>query len=186
MNQSRYDPFKHHRRSVRYADWDYRTPGYYFITICTKDRQNLFDNDSYSIVAEERLLAIPTYEQFQHVALDQWVVMPNHIHLILWLMTWPESIIAQPNKSAGFTHVQAGSVGVIVSTYKAQVTRRINNIERQKGLGIWQKGYWDRIVRDEHELNRTRQYIIDNPVRWQEDRENLNALLNKMTFHNET
>lgn len=183
MSKSTYDPFKHHRRTVRYADWDYRTPGYYFITICTHGRQNLFDDQNFVIVAKERLLAIPTQPKFRHVKLDQWIIMPNHVHIILWLVTWPEAVLEDVEKREGFTHAQAGSIGSIVATYKGHVTNRINKMRRQQGAEFWQTGYWDRIIRDEDELNRTRQYIIDNPARWAEDRENLDVLLDNMIYH---
>lgn len=178
-----YDPFKHHRRSIRLADWDYRTPGYYFVTICTHQRQHLFDTVAYREVVEWVLKAIPTHKQARHVVLDVWVIMPNHIHLILWLRTWPQNIVTQPEKREGFANVQSGSVGAIVGNCKRQMSRRINNLCRQPGGRVWQKGYWDRIIRNEDELMRTRQYIADNPRRWQKDRDNLDELLTKMVYH---
>ena len=182
-NRSKYDPFKHHRKSIRYDGWDYRTPGYYFVTICSHQRQNLFDNTDFRQIAEQCWQDLPEYKSNSHIALDEWVVMPNHVHGLLWLQTWPESIVAEPEHKTGFTHAQAGSVGVIVGNYKSQVTRRINNLCKQLGASVWQRGYWDRIVRNETELNRIRQYIIDNPSRWDEDRDNLDSALAKMTFH---
>lgn len=181
--QSRYDPFKHHRQSIRYADWDYRTPAYYFITICTHQRLQLFDDPTLKQVAEQQWAALPQHKKNRHIALDEWVVMPNHMHGLLWLKTWPESILAEPERKQGFTHAQAGSVGVIVGNYKSQVTRRINDLRGQAGVKVWLRGYWDRIVRTEDELNRIRQYIIDNPRRWAEDRENLDVMLERMTYH---
>jgi REP element-mobilizing transposase RayT len=78
---------------------------------------------------------------------------------------------------------EAGSLGVLVGRYKTAVTTRINNLRRSKGAKVWQRGYYERIIRNERELRATRQYIIKNPVRWAEDRENLDSLLNKMIYH---
>lgn len=181
MTKHRFDPFKHHRKSIRYKDWDYRTPGYYFITICTIQRQHLFDDPRIRQVAEHRLRQIPKHAK--HTALDESIVMPNHAHLLLLLHSWPPSIITEPEKRIGRTNAQSGSVGAIIGNYKSQVTRRVNDLRGISGETIWQRGYWDRIVRNEEELLRIRKYIIDNPIRWEQDRDNLDSMLSRMTFH---
>ena len=82
-----------------------------------------------------------------------------------------------------FENALAGSLGVVVGRYKTAVTTRINNLRQSKGANVWHRGYYERIIRNERELQATRQYIIDNPTRWAEDRENLDTLLTKMTYH---
>ena len=78
-----YDPQKHHRRSIRLKGWDYRTPGMYFVTICTHQRQNLFEDPVLKEVVEITWRLIPEQRHAKHVRLDEWIVMPNHLHGIL-------------------------------------------------------------------------------------------------------
>ncbi|MFQ5592796.1 MAG: transposase [Anaerolineae bacterium] len=231
-----YDPDKHRRRSIRLRGWDYTSPGAYFVTICTYERQNLFDDDRFRDVAENAWRNIPTHDHAEHVVLDEWIVMPNHVHGILVLVEkdvrrgeagrgeasgleipYTDEIITplasplQPPDAGeiiaphasplqpdivvpdglpfladldggleGPTGVEPGSVGAVVGNFKSLVTRRINNLRRTPGGKVWQRGYYDRIVRNERELEAIRQYIRDNPARWAEDRENLDALLSRM------
>ncbi len=178
----RYDPHKHHRRSIRLPGWDYRMPGYYFVTICTHQRENLFTQQVFHEIAAHALIRIPEQAHARHVMLDEWVVMPNHIHAILVFVAYPTQ--ADMTRSSGdFAHALAGSLGVVVGRYKTAVTARINNLRHSKGAAVWHRGYYERIIRNERELNATRQYIVNNPARWDEDRDNLDALLPKMTYH---
>jgi putative transposase len=213
-----YDPDKYHRRSIRLRGWDYTTPGAYFITICTYQRENLFEDDRFRELAENAWRNIPTHPHASRVILDEWIVMPNHLHGIL-ILTDPETndnearrdeaqidvsktnqISLQaassppadtlfPASSLPFDSlpssypphgVESGSIGAIVGNFKSLVTRRVNNLRRTPGAKFWQRGYYDRIVRNERELNAIRQYVWDNPRRWEEDRENLDALLARM------
>ena len=80
---NKYDPHKHHRRSIRLRDWDYRSPGLYFVTICTHERQNLFDNHEFRDIAVHALARIPQQEHARHVLVDTSIVMPNHAPAIL-------------------------------------------------------------------------------------------------------
>ncbi len=179
---NRYDPNKHHRRSIRLRGWDYRSPGYYFVTICTYERQNLFDNPTFRDIAVYALARIPQQKHARHVLVDESVVMPNHAHAILAFTEYPEQ--ADMSHAPGkFENALAGSLGVVVGRYKASVTTRINNLRYSKGEKVWQRGYYERIIRNERELEATRQYIRNNPARWDEDRDNLDALFAKMTYH---
>ena len=80
---NQYNPDKHHRQSIRLRGWDYTTPGAYFITICTCRRENLFEEDTFRDLAENTWQNIPAQPHAQHVILDEWVVMPNHLHGVL-------------------------------------------------------------------------------------------------------
>ena len=178
----KYDPHKHHRRSIRLKGWDYRAPGCYFVTICTYQRQHLFDNPSFHEIAANALIHIPKQRHAQHVVIDEWVMMPNHVHLILVFVTYPpQADMTAP--VGGFANALAGSLGLVVGRYKTAVTTRINNLRLTTGASVWQRGYYERIIRNERELVATRQYIVNNPARWAEDRENLDVLLAKMTYH---
>ena len=185
LYMARYDPYRHHRRSIRQKGWDYRSPGYYFVTICTHRRENLFENPAYCDVAANALRRIPEQRHARHVLVDVWVVMPNHVHVVLLFVDWPggvepETIPADPRH---FHNAAAGSLGVVVGRYKTAVTTPINQLRGTKGTAVWQRGYYERIIRNERELQATRQYIQNNPAHWAEDRDNLDALLRKMTYH---
>jgi putative transposase len=182
---SQYDSHKHHRRSIRLKGWDYRSPAYYFVTICTHQRENLFENPVYYDIAVNALLRVPEHPHAQHVHLDESIIMPNHSHIVFEFMDWPGGMKPEPGTavSPNFQNVLAGSLGVIVGRCKTAVTTPINNLRQAKGTAVWQRGYYERIIRTERELNATRQYIRDNPARWAEDRDNLDELLRKMTYH---
>jgi hypothetical protein len=82
-----------------------------------------------------------------------------------------------------FENALVGSLGVVVGRFKTAVSTRINNLRHSWGTAVWQRGYYERIIRYERELQATQQYIINNPARWAEDRDNLDALLAKMNYH---
>ncbi|MBP6472720.1 MAG: transposase [Chloroflexi bacterium] len=179
---NKFDPNKHHRRSIRLQGWDYRSPGLYFVTICTHERQNLFDNPEFRDIAVFALARIPEQEHAQHVFIDESMVMPNHAHVIFDFIDYA----AKANLSmepGNFENALAGSLGVVVGRYKTAVTTRIHKLRHSTGAKVWQRGYYERIICNERELQATRQYIIDNPARWAEDRDNLDALLANMTYH---
>lgn len=169
----KYDPDKHHRRSVRLEGYDYSQSGAYFVTICTQLRYLFFDDTRIREAAEQCWEAIP--DHFPRVELDHWVVMPNHLHGILMLDDNGKGVqlnAPTPRQTTRYSQISPhkNTLAVIVRTYKAAVTsacRKQNLIEF-----AWQRSYFERVVRSENELNRIRQYIIDNPAKWAEDREN--------------
>jgi putative transposase len=194
---NRYNPNQHRRQSIRLRGWDYTTPGAYFITICTHRRESLLADTRLKAIVENAWLAVPGHPQARHVLLDEWVVMPNHLHGILiltddgkgevgtvgaWLFDGAAFCKATraPICLAPTGRLKPGSIGAIVGNFKSLTARRINALRRISGGPVWQRGYYDRIVRDERELNAIRAYIHDNPRRWAEDRDNLDALFEKM------
>ncbi len=165
------------RRSIRLRDWDYRWPGYYFVTTCTHSRRNLFADDRFYQIAADAWTHIPNHRHAGHVLIDEWVLMPNHLHGILCFQR------EQPDyeeDASPIKHIASGSLGAVIGNYKMLVTRRIRNLTGKRELGVWQRGYWERIIRNERELQATREYIRLNPLRWREDRDNLDHLLKKM------
>ena len=169
-----FDPDRHHRRSIRLPAFDYASPGAYFVTVCTYGRRRLFGEvaagemrlNPFGLVAEECWRAIP--DHFGHVALDAFVVMPNHIHGIIVLV---EARHAAPRQEF-FGKPVAGSISTIVRSFKSAATRCINEMQGAPGAAIWQRNYYEHIIRDETDWSRIREYIQMNPARWQEDREN--------------
>jgi REP element-mobilizing transposase RayT len=191
-----YDPRRHHRRSIRLKGWDYTSPGVYFVTICTYQHQNLFDDKQCRQVVEKAWQAIPSHPHARNIKLDQWVVMPNHLHGIIFIADTPSSHVPEQGEATGpegeskhagsslvappLRNAPAGSLGAIVGNFKSVVTRRLNRLRNTPGEKVWQRGYYERIVRNERELNAIRKYIWDNPCRWSEDRENLDEIIARM------
>ena len=203
MPTNRYDPDRHHRRSLRLPDWDYRTHAYYFVTICTHNRENLFAAAPLAEIAEVMWPLIPNQPHAQSVYLDEWVIMPNHLHGLVLLPGPASDATVDPEEEALLpglpfdmryaAHPPAeptpgdrpklapGSLGAIMGNYKSGVTRRINALRRTPGHRVWQRGYYEHIVRDHRELERIQIYIRENPARWAEDRDNLDAVIARMT-----
>ena len=166
-----YDPQVHHRRSIRLREYDYAQGGMYFVTICTSGRALFFADEAVKRVAERCWLAIP--EHHQAVELAEWVVMPNHLHglILLGQVGGRGKQGVQLNAPTAHTFPQASpkrnSLGVVVRTYKAAVTTACRRAGFE-GFG-WQRGYYDRVVRNDRELDRIREYIANNPYRWEMD-----------------
>jgi len=175
-----HEPHKHHRRSVRLKGYDYSQIGAYFVTICTRDRALLFNNGSIRNIVEQCLLEIP--DHFPVVKLDEWVVMPNHLHAIVITtcrgvqLNAPTKDLAirDPNNPFSLMSPHRNTISVIVRTFKAAVT----TLSRRAGYDDfgWQRNYYEHVIRDEDELNLVRQYTLDNPVQWEMDENNPNRL----------
>lgn len=174
-----YHPGKHHRRSIRLSGYDYSQNGAYFVTLCTHNRHCLFGkiadgamqmNDAGNIV-RQCWDAIPIH--FPRIEIDELVVMPNHIHGIV-VIDGRGTACRAPTVER-FGQPISGSIPTVMRSFKSAVTKRINEMYGSPGARLWQRNYWEHIIRNEDELNRIRQYIIDNPARWEIDRENPNA-----------
>ena len=174
---------KNHRRSIRLKGYDYTQAGAYFVTICTKDRACLFGDVADSVMRLNQMghivrqcwLAIP--EHFPHVLLDEFVVMPNHVHGIIVIMATHDvgATRASPLQDDTPTRPrgpQRQSVASIVGSFKSAATKRINEHRGTPGAPVWQRDYFEHIIRNDESLNRTREYILNNPLQWALDREN--------------
>ena len=160
------------RRSIRFKDYDYTTSGGYFIAICARDREALFDDERLRAIVETAWEDIPNHHA--NAEIDEFVVMPNHVHGVLFLgasdVEQPRAQRVAPLQRTG-PLLAGGSLGAIVRAFKARVTRDV-----RAALGtdiiVWQRNYHKHVIRHEMALRRTRQYIVDNPVRWEFDQEN--------------
>lgn len=169
------------RRSIRLADYNYSLAGAYFITICIKDRRSILgdikngnvDLSPIGEIAHQFWKEIP--DHFEYVELDAFIIMPNHLHGMIFLtsdcrgvqLNTPEMTAANDYKSIS---PKQGTLSVIIPTFKAAVTT-----ECRRGkchFSGWQRNYYEHIVRSEDELGRIREYIVNNPLQWQFDREN--------------
>jgi putative transposase len=167
----------HHRRSLRLSGYDYAQVGAYFITVCVNKRQVLLGtivnnqmqlNQNGKIVKNSWTWLSHAYD---HVDLDEWIVMPNHFHGI---------IIISANCRGGSRTAPTGEskmkpLGRLLGAFKTISTKQINFICKTSGVPFWQRNFYEHVIRDDHSLNRIREYIITNPLRWDLDRENPQA-----------
>jgi putative transposase len=159
-----YEPRVDRRRSIRLAAYDYSQAGAYFITICTHDRELSLQAESVRDVVQSAWCGLPA--RFARVELDEFIIMPNHVHGIIILAGGEGSASAKGAASG------APTMGSVVRAFKS-----ISAIEANRALGLsnrpfWQRNYYEHVIRDEEDLNAIRQYIRDNPGKWLEDPEN--------------
>ncbi len=192
-----YDPDIHRRRSIRLKDYDYSQAGAYFVTICTQNKECVFGdvvggemrlNDAGFMIAGWRN-KIPT--KFAQVETDQQIIMPNHFHGIISIVgaapcRCPAIKGNRPSKNAdniintntryktGQPHGVAPTLGDVMDWFKTMTTNEYIAGVNQKGWSrfagkLWQRNYYEHIIRNEVELNRIREYIINNLVNWETD-----------------
>jgi putative transposase len=183
----KYDPKVHHRRSIRLLGYDYRNIGAYFVTMVTFQRECLLGDVVNGEIRLSRLGQIVeeewlrTGEVRRNVELDGFVIMPNHLHVIL-AITSGSGTNRETAKPVGTsrrfvptrvpTPPAAGSIGAIMAQFKSIVTKRINVIRQTPSAPFWQRNYYEHIIRNDKELDQIRQYIANNPLRWESDDEN--------------
>ena len=236
----KYNPDMHHRRSIRLKDYDYSRPGAYFITICTHNRECVFGEitvgkmtfNEFGKIANQFWVDIGN--RFPNVELDEFVIMPNHVHGILVFTASVGAGFTPARASAGrattgratagrattgratagrattgratagratagrattgrattgrattgrattgratvgrATARVAPTLGQIVGAYKSVVSNECLKIYKSKNLylgKLWQRNYYEHIIRDQNDLNRIRKYIMENPLKWREDK----------------
>ena len=162
-----------HRKNTRLPGYDYNSPGAYFLTICTQDRKCILSRivgtgvldgpyvelTPYGIVAEKYLRQLNDF--YEDLRVEDYVIMPNHIHLLLVIKNPPA------NGPAGTPVPTAASVqNSMVSRFLSTFKRFCN---KECGGNIWQYRSYDHIVRDREDYERHLAYILHNPTRWRED-----------------
>ncbi len=176
----------HNRRSIRLQQNDYSQSGFYFITICTHNRFCWFGAiDNYAMrlnelgkIAVACWSAIP--DHFCHLELDEFIVMPNHVHGILRVVNNDDVACGGTASRAPMTTTMApieqfgvpvsGSIPTVIRSFKSAVTKRIHEISPLSGSSlVWQRNYWEHLIRDETALQRIQEYIRSNPVHWTTD-----------------
>ncbi len=178
---------KLHRRSVRLSGYDYAQPGAYYVTIVAAGRASLFGRvengdmkvNKLGLIAERQWARLP--QRFPGLELGAYVVMPNHLHGIL--------IIHEGRGTAGnradsddasyrrapteaFGKPVSGSIPTIVRSYKSAVAYRLHAAGKMIGLPVWQRNYYEHIIRNQKEWEQIHLYIESNPVDWTQDEEN--------------
>jgi putative transposase len=168
-----------HRKSIRLKEYDYSQSGYYFITMCTQIRQQLFGefvddvlllNEFGEIVKEELL---KSEEIRKEMKIDYFVVMPNHIHAIVLIDKQyniePGNVGANGRSPL---RLQTKSISSFISGFKSICTKRINEIRNSPGIPVWQRNFYEHVIRNDKELYEIRKYIENNPLNWIDDEYN--------------
>ena len=191
MNSNPSSEMRSRRNSMRRVDYDYTSAGAYFITICAGHGRSHFGRiieqevrfNPLGQIANTCWLALPKHHP--HIVLDPHVVMPNHMHGILWITHQPPRrgmMVSCPLSREDDCDVEeefggraygkpvAASISVVVGSYKAAVTYRANKQKFAYAKPLWQRNFWDRIIRSERELAAIRDYIQNNPSRWLQDK----------------
>lgn len=184
-----YNPEIHHRKSIRLPGYDYSREGLYFITICTHERGCLFGeivdgqmqlNDSGN-VAHKYWLAIP--DHYQNTVLHEFVIMPNHVHGIIEIkegISVGAQYFVPDGDNTGVQNIEPlqphnkfqklipGSIGAIIRGYKIGVTKWFRENDPQHT--VWQRNYFEHIIRNEKSHHTIADYIINNPAKWADDK----------------
>jgi len=160
-----YDPAIHHRRSMRLTGYDYSYPAGYFVTICAEKGGNIFGDvkdgavilSAIGQVIHQCWFELPT--KYPGLELDAFVLMPNHLHAVLGLF-------------CGDSGKAAPTLGTVMGFFKYESTKRVNAMTGVVGAKVWQRSYYDHVIRDNKSLQAIREYIQTNPERWAQDAEN--------------
>ena len=196
-----YNPDRHHRRSIRLRNRDYSRAGAYFITLCVENREHLFGDvvdgemrlNEPGKWADECISVLP--QRFPDLFVDTHVIMPNHVHMVAVIRDDPvvgtavgaihelplrelpvryspplESPLIDP-EIRRLTR-RAMLIPKMIGYYRMNVAKQINQMRGTPGVPVWQRNYYERIIRNDDELNRVREYIRDNPRKWLLDSEN--------------
>ena len=166
-----YDPRLHHRRSVRLEGYDYSLAGAYSVTICTHMRKHILGQvidgnvslSPWGEIVERCWRDLPNH--YPNVCLDAFVVMPNHLHGII-------ALIAHEANEFGECIPTAHSLGEIVRGFKVLCGRQINDCSAPTRVTVWQRSYYEHVIRNEVSLNAIRLYIERNPENWGFDPDN--------------
>ncbi len=166
---------------MRLPGYDYSLPGAYFFTVCTKNRQFLFETPEAKLAVESAWHSL--LDIFANIELDEFVVMPNHNHGVILILgegayrlhpgTWGNN----DNCRDGRPPIPANNpkfetLSNVIGAFKTTAATRVNKLRDVIGSPVWQKSFYDRIIRNDHELACIQEYIRNNPIKWNEDRDN--------------
>lgn len=170
------------RKTTRIPEYDYTLPGCYFVTICVKDKACKLSRvieDKVELSEEGKIVRWAWEElpkHFENIILDEFVIMPNHVHGVIWIQEKTSSVEVQHAepllKRPNFKGPFPGSLGAIVRSFKSAATKHINYYHHTPGNHFWQRNYYEHIIRNEEDLHNIRNYIQSNPLMWMDDEEN--------------
>lgn len=191
---TKFDPKIHHRHSIRLPGYDYSQAGAYYVTIVAQARECLFgevDNgemklSQYGQIVQSAWFDLPKH--YRHLELDAFCIMPNHIHAILVLIEFGRGGFISDNGTMQ-SAMPAGSAPLqnrpenrlykrhplseIVRAFKSFFARRINELRKMPGIPVWQRNYYELIIRNNADYLAKCGYIQDNPLNWEKDDESL-------------
>jgi putative transposase len=194
----KFDPQKHpfdqaqgkHRRSTRLPEFDYSQPGAYFVTLVTSRRECLFGEirNSMMYLSEAGKIVLGVWNflptRYSMVALGTAVVMPNHFHGIMVINEFPVGAIHQSEGAIHESPLRESppqerriqrrrmTLPLMIGYFKMNSAKQINKLLNSSGIPIWQRNYYEHIVRNDDERNRIHQYIESNIDNWEDDDEN--------------
>ena len=176
----RYNPAIHHRRSIRLPGYDYTQCGAYFVTVCTKSRDLPLGDvvDGEVQMSPLGRLADRAWcwlaGRYPYVRLDAHIVMPNHLHGILWILDDSAGTVRKstPVQQPPLSSAQHKPLGRLIGAFKTVSTKWANYVQKTPGDPLWQRNYYEHIIRSERALQAIRRYILENPLRWNLDRYN--------------
>lgn len=173
---------KLHHRDIRLPEYDYSQEGAYFITICTQDRKCILGDiidgqmklNKWGRVVEQSWHDL--VDHYTGIELDTYVIMPNHIHGVI-VITGDVNIKTDVGDGfkpspTGRMVVKSHGLAEIVRAFKTFSARKINQERNAKGQKVWQRNYFEHVIRNKNSLNKIREYIYNNPRYWQTDDEN--------------
>ncbi len=167
------------RKSLRLRSYDYSREGGYFITVTAAKGEGLFGEikedlvilNRFGKIVESCWMAIP--EHFENVILDEFILMPNHLHGIFFLSSnrpvtrkFSEEKGEYDLKRKSESGAVSGSIGAIIGSFKSASAKQINAYRASPGSPVWQRNYYDHVIRSDESLNKIREYIRANPTRW--------------------
>jgi len=167
------------RKALRLAGYNYATPGAYYITICTHGRKSIFgmiedrtmNLNDYGRIVEKCWFNLP--DHYPNIQLGEWIIMPNHIHGIIEIVTVGAGSQTLPNVRAGLkpapTTKKHHGIPEIVRAFKTFSSRRINKLRNTPGTPVWQRNYFEHIIRNKKSMQQISNYIRNNPLHWSGD-----------------
>lgn len=184
------------RKNIRLKGYDYSQNGLYFVTICAYKRQHLFGkivgqglcscrhqnidytSENFSLQSACELSSIGqivekeiinTEKRFKHISITDFIIMPNHIHMIIWINNIHENNLNRSQCKPRQEQSPCPTIGDFICALKSMSTKRANEKDNVKGRKIWQYRYHDHIIRNEKEYQVISKYICENPQKWEQD-----------------
>ncbi|MFH1665640.1 MAG: transposase [Candidatus Omnitrophota bacterium] len=172
------------RKSVRLRNYDYTQEGAYYVTVCvnedvcrgaSRSALDIFgriENGEMILNGMGQIINDSWQwleKQYKYIKLDEFIVMPNHIHGIVCINNPRMGVIQKEGGSRTAPTVKLKPLGRLIGAFKTVSTKQINIIRDTPGMRLWQRNYYEHVIRDESDLNRIREYITNNPLRWEED-----------------
>jgi putative transposase len=172
MNREQIKKLYPQRRSLRLSRYNYAWQGAYFITVCTGNKINLFGHiikgtmklNSFGLIVEKVWKEIPMH--YPGVNNEVFIVMPNHIHGIIAIHD-VERAGSKPAPTKTYPLFE------IVRAFKTYSSRKINTLRNMKGISVWQRNYYEHIIRSEKDYREIGEYVVNNSAKWESDPENL-------------